>query len=225
MPGEIFCGEKLSPLIRQNGPFFAGERLIFHFFHEKFTIMGKYGRVLPKCWGIFTVKWQEKGAPEGAPERVGHALFFAGKDGHAKGSDSHESGRGGDHIIGAGGGVLLVIGLGGLLGGGDDDGDGAVGGRGGGSRRKFLLFTLGPNCCTIDRNGTQQFISLVEAAAIKSRSCFAVYRNILRSIVSCETEVPSATFLSMFIITQTNSGFRSSRRTSPNKLTIINFYL
>ena len=55
--------------------------------------MGKYGFVLPKCWGIFTVKWQKKGAPEGAPERGGHALFFAGKDGHAKGSDSHESGR------------------------------------------------------------------------------------------------------------------------------------
>ena len=66
-------------------------------------------------------------SPSAAPSRRGARL----RSGHAKGSDSHESGRGGDHIIGAGGGVLLVIGLGGVLGGGDDDGDGAVGGRGG----------------------------------------------------------------------------------------------
>ena len=106
--------------------------------------MGKYGRVLPKCWGIFTVKWQEKGAPEGAPERGGHALFFAGKDGHAKGSDSHESGRGGDHLIGAGGGVLLVLGLGGVLGGGDDD-NLVIGGRSRRSGRVVDLIAIFPN--------------------------------------------------------------------------------
>ena len=58
---------------------------------------------------------------------MGHGLFFAGEDGHAEGGDSHESHSRGDHIIGAGGGVLLGLGLGGVLGGGDDD-DGAAGG-------------------------------------------------------------------------------------------------
>ena len=48
-------------------------------------------------------------------------LFFAGEDGHAKGGDSHEGHGRGDHIIGAGGGVLLGLGLGGVPGGGDDD--------------------------------------------------------------------------------------------------------
>ena len=56
---------------------------------------------------------------------MGHGLFFAGEDGHAEGGDSHESHSRGNHVIGAGGGVLLGLGLGGLLGGGDDDGDGA----------------------------------------------------------------------------------------------------
>ena len=49
-------------------------------------------------------------------------LFFAGEDGHAKGGDGHEGRGRGDHIIGAGGGVLLGLGLGGVLGAvGDDD--------------------------------------------------------------------------------------------------------
>ena len=90
--------------------------------------MGKYGRVLPKCWGIFTVKWQEKGAPEGAPERGGRALFFAGEDSSTEGGNGHEGHGRGDHIIGAGGGVLLGLGLGGVLGAVGDDDDGAAGG-------------------------------------------------------------------------------------------------
>lgn len=53
-------------------------------------------------------------------------LFFAEEDGHAKGGDGHEGCGCGDHIIGAGGGVLLVIGLGGVPGGGDDDGGGML---------------------------------------------------------------------------------------------------
>ena len=56
---------------------------------------------------------------------MGHGLFFAGEDGHAEGGDSHESRSRGNHIIGAGGGVLLILGGLGLLGRGDDDGDGA----------------------------------------------------------------------------------------------------
>ena len=38
--------------------------------------MGKYGCVLPKYWAIFTVKWQEKGAPEGAPKMRWMAYFL-----------------------------------------------------------------------------------------------------------------------------------------------------
>ena len=41
---------------------------------------------------------------------MGHGLFFAGEDGHAEGGDSHEGRGRGDHIIGAGGGVLLILG-------------------------------------------------------------------------------------------------------------------
>ena len=37
-----------------------------------------------------------------------HGLLFAGEDGHAKSGNSHESDRGGDDIIGAGGGVFLI---------------------------------------------------------------------------------------------------------------------
>ena len=51
-------------------------------------------------------------------------LFFAGEDGHAEGGNGHEGHGRGDDIIGAGGGVLLGLGLGGVLGtvGDDDDG-------------------------------------------------------------------------------------------------------
>ena len=68
-------------------------------------------------------------------------LFFAGEDGHAKGGDGHEGRGRGDHIIGAGGGVLLGLGLGGALGGGDnDDGmlrHGTINGSGGINRTSF----------------------------------------------------------------------------------------
>ena len=53
-----------------------------------------------------------------------HGLLFAGEDGHAKSGNSHEGHGRGDHIIGAGGGVLLGLGLGGVLGGAVDDDDG-----------------------------------------------------------------------------------------------------
>ena len=71
-----------------------------------------------------------KAPPARESFRANHGLLFAGEDGHAKSGNSHESDRGGDHIIGAGGGVFLILGGLGLLGRGDDDGDGA--GDGGG---------------------------------------------------------------------------------------------
>ena len=50
-------------------------------------------------------------------------LFFASEDSSTEGGNGHEGHGRGDDIIGAGGGVLLVIGLGGLGGGiaGHDD--------------------------------------------------------------------------------------------------------
>jgi len=68
---------------------------------------------------------------------VGHGLFFAGEDGHAEGGDSHEGHGRGDHIIGAGGGVLLGLGLGGVLGAVGDDDDG-----GGGLRNRLVNYVF-----------------------------------------------------------------------------------
>ena len=77
-----------------------------------------FGEPLPM---LRTLHHMEK-LPRGGAFWVGRMiLFFAGEDGHAKGGDGHEGRGRGDHIIGAGGGVLLGLGLGGVPGGGDDD--------------------------------------------------------------------------------------------------------
>ena len=68
-----------------------------------------------------------KRTPRGGSQNEGDGLFFAGEDGHAERGDGHESHGRGDDIIGAGGGVLLVLGLGGgVLGAVGDDDDGAA---------------------------------------------------------------------------------------------------
>ena len=81
--------------------------------------------------GYIYSKITGKRSPRRGSQNEGDDLFFAGEDGHAKGGDGHEGRGRGDHIIGAGGGVLLIVGLGGVLGAvGDDDDAAARGGHG-----------------------------------------------------------------------------------------------
>ena len=68
---------------------------------------------------------QQKAPPARESFWANHGLLFAGEDGHAKSGNGHEGHGRGDDIIGAGGGVFLILGGLGLLGRGDDDGDGA----------------------------------------------------------------------------------------------------
>lgn len=67
-----------------------------------------------------------KSPPVGGTFSLRKILILAENDGGA----GEREGRGGDgdsnEVIGAGGGVLLVIGLGGVPGGGDDDGGGML---------------------------------------------------------------------------------------------------
>ena len=81
--------------------------------------------------GYIYSKITGKRSPRRGSQNEGDDLFFAGEDGHAERGDGHESHGRGDDIIGAGGGVLLIVGLGGVLGAVGDDDDGAAGGTAG----------------------------------------------------------------------------------------------
>ena len=83
--------------------------------------------------GYIYSKITGKRSPRRGSQNEGDGLFFAGEDGHAERGDGHESHGRGDDIIGAGGGVLLIVGLGGVLGAvGDDDDAAARGAHGAG---------------------------------------------------------------------------------------------
>ena len=91
--------------------------------------------------GYIYSKMTGKRSPRRGSQNEGDDLFFAGEDGHAERGDGHESHGRGDDIIGAGGGVLLGLGLGGVLGGGDNDDGmlhyGTIDGSGGINRTSF----------------------------------------------------------------------------------------
>ena len=78
--------------------------------------------------GYIYSKITGKRSPRRGSQNEGDGLFFAGEDGHAERGDGHEGHGRGDDIIGAGAGVLGVIGAGGGSGvaaiAGHDDGDG-----------------------------------------------------------------------------------------------------
>ena len=74
-------------------------------------------------------KMEGKRSPRRGSQNEGDGLFFAGEDSRAEGGDGHESHGRGDDIIGAGGWVLLVLGLGGVLGAVGDDDDAAARGE------------------------------------------------------------------------------------------------
>ena len=76
--------------------------------------------------GYIYSKITGKRSPRRGSQNEGDGLFFAGEDGHAERGDGHEGHGRGDDIIGAGGGVLLVLGLGGVLGAVGDDDDAAA---------------------------------------------------------------------------------------------------
>ena len=79
--------------------------------------------------GYIYSKITGKRSPRRGSQNEGDDLFFAGEDGHAERGDGHESHGRGDDIIGAGGGVLLIVGLGGVFGAVGDDDDAAARGE------------------------------------------------------------------------------------------------
>ena len=119
-------------------------------------------------------------------------LFFASEDGHAEGGNGHEGHGRGDDIIGAGGGVLLGLGLGGVLGGGDNDDGmlhyGTIDGSGGINRTSFghCLVAVG----NIKRIAGRGNLALVEISFVPKE----IWRL---DIVVADSHISFQTFIEM----------------------------